>query len=296
MVSAFNSFETYKKFCYTIGFHIDKHPNETIARLIYQSDLELTPGLFISIWVVTTAISVGLAFVLFSLIFFAPFSPFADPSGILYVFLLTLLSGAAVGGGFPFYLQNQITNKRMDIERQLPYAFAFMSILASSGTTPLEIIRRIAYEDYGHVSKEFQKVVFRVDILGEDVVTSMNVLVKNTPSKLFRDICIDLTNIIYSGGGMKGYLEGKSKEMMEMRRLVYKEFVDSLSVFGEMYLGGIVMLIIFASLAIILSGALGIELGPFQPKDMFNYLVYLMVPLVNIIFLQVLGVKYSTNP
>jgi flagellar protein FlaJ len=296
MAMAFNTLETYKKFCYTLGFHIDKRPNDAIARLIYQSDLELTPGLFISIWVVTTAISVVLALIIFSILFLTPFSPFAGPSGVLYIIVLTVLSGAAAGIGFPFYLQNQITNKRMDIERQLPYAFAFMSILASSGTTPLEIIRRIAYEDYGHVSKEFQKVVFRVDILGEDVVTSMNVLVANTPSKLFRDICIDLTNIIYSGGGMKDYLEAKSKEMMGMRRLVYKEFVDSLSVFGEMYLGGIVMLIIFASLGVILSGALGIELGPFKPKEMFSYLVYLIVPLVNIVFLQILSVKYSTNP
>lgn len=95
---------------------------------------------------------------------------------------------------------------------------------------------------------------------------------------------------------MKDYLEAKSKEMMGMRRLVYKEFVDSLSVFGEMYLGGIVMLIIFASLGVILSGALGIELGPFKPKEMFSYLVYLIVPLVNIVFLQILSVKYSTNP
>lgn len=196
MAMAFNTLETYKKFCYTLGFHIDKRPNDAIARLIYQSDLELTPGLFISIWVVTTAISVVLALIIFSILFLTPFSPFAGPSGVLYIIVLTVLSGAAAGIGFPFYLQNQITNKRMDIERQLPYAFAFMSILASSGTTPLEIIRRIAYEDYGHVSKEFQKVVFRVDILGEDVVTSMNVLVANTPSKLFRDICIDLTNII----------------------------------------------------------------------------------------------------
>lgn len=296
MTFAFNALESYKKFCYTLGFYIDKSPNEAIARLIYQSDLELTPGLFISIWIVTTAISVALALVLSALIFLLPISPFAGPSGALYVVVLTLLAGVSAGGGFPFYLQNQITNKRMDIERQLPYAFAFMSILASSGTTPLEIIRRIACEDYGHVSKEFQKVVFRVDILGEDVVTSMNVLVANTPSKLFRDICIDLTNIIYSGGGMKDYLETKSKEMMAMRRLVYKEFVESLSVFGELYLGGIVMLIIFASLGVILSGALGIELGPFTPKEMFNYLIYLIVPLVNVVFLQVLGVKYSTNP
>ena len=47
---------------------------------------------------------------------------------------------------------------------------------------------------------EFKKVLFKVDILGEDVVTAMHSLVDNTPSDLFRDLCIDVTNIIYSGG------------------------------------------------------------------------------------------------
>jgi flagellar protein FlaJ len=113
---------------------------------------------------------------------------------------------------------------------------------------------------------------------------------------IFRDICIDFTNIIYSGGGMKEYLETKSKELMTIRRRVFKEFVESLAVFGEGYLGGIVMLITLATLGIVISGSLGIELGPFTPEQLFNYLVYLVTPLVNVIFLLMLGVKYSTNP
>ncbi len=57
------------------------------------------------------------------------------------------------------------------------------------------------------------------------------------------------------------------------------------------------MLIIFAVLGIVISGALGIEVGPFHTWSiMFDYSVYLIIPLVNVIFLLALGVKYSTNP
>ena len=49
---------------------------------------------------------------------------------------------------------------------------------------------------------------------------------------------------------------------MNIRRQTYKEFVDSLAVYGEGYMGGVVMLIIFAVLGIVISGALGIEVGP----------------------------------
>ncbi len=289
-------FEQYKRFCYLLGRSFDRDPNRDITKMIYQADLEMTPGMFTSLWLVTSALCGIAMLILSTIIFIVPQSPFHSGAPLAYILLLTGIGVAAAGIGFPFYLQNEIENKKRDIDKQIPYALAFMSILASSGATPLDIIRRLSREDYGQISNEFRKVLFRVDILGEDVVTAMNGLVHNTPSDLFRDICIDMTNIIYGGGGLKAYLETKSKELMAIRRHTYKEFVESLAVFGEGYLGGVVMTLTLAIIMIVISGVLGIDIGPFPPKDMFNYLIYLFIPLINMVFLQMLAVKYSTNP
>jgi flagellar protein FlaJ len=291
-----NFFEAYKRFCYIFGQSFDKTPNRDITKLIYQADLEMTPGMFSSLWLVTSVLSGLLLFIVSSLLLLLPQSPVFTESPYIYILIITLIGAGASALGFPFYLQNEIENKKRDIDKQIPYALTFMSILSSSGATPLEIIRRISHEEYGQISNEFRKVLFRVDILGEDVVTAMNGLVHNTPSDLFRDICIDITNIIYGGGGLKSYLETKSKELMAIRRQTYKEFVDSLAIFGEMYLGGIVMLMTLAILGIVISGALGIQLGPFKPQELFNLLIYVLIPLISIIFLQMLSVKYSTTP
>ena len=78
----------------------------------------------------------------------------------------------------------------------------------------------------------------------------------------------------------------KSKDLMGIRRQTYKEFVESLTVFAEGYLGGIVMVITLAVLGIIISGALSIKLGPFSTSDLLFYLIYLITPLVNVVFLQ----------
>jgi flagellar protein FlaJ len=56
------------------------------------------------------------------------------------------------------------------------------------------------------------------------------------------------------------------------------------------------MTLTLAIIMIVISGVLGIDIGPFPPKDMFNYLIYLFIPLINMVFLQMLAVKYSTNP
>ncbi|MBN1194212.1 MAG: type II secretion system F family protein [Methanomicrobiaceae archaeon] len=290
------SIEKYKQFCYIFGKRLDSvnHPN--ISRMLFQADLEMTPGLFLSLLSVTSLLSAFFTCVISALLFMVPASPFVSETPLLYVALLTLLSGVVVAGGFPFYLQNMVSNKKMDIEKNLPYALAFMSILSSSGITPLDIIRRVAKEDYGHISREFSKILFRVEILGEDAVTAMNVLLNNTPSETFRGFCIDFTNLIYGGSGLEGYLAAKSKDLMAIRRQTDKEFVESLGLFGEGYLGGIVMTITLAVIGIVISGALGVELGPFRPSEMFMILIYLIVPLINVTFLAVLGVKYSTNP
>lgn len=288
--------ERYKKYCYVLGRGLDRSPNPSIARMLYQVDAEMTPGMFMSLWIGTTILAGIVMLCLGFILFAAPFSPFRLDNPLSYVVLFPVIGVTGVGVGFPFYLQTQISNKKMDIERQLPYALSFMSILASSGATPLDTLRRVAREDYGHISNEFKKVLFRTDVLGEDLVTAMHALVNNTPSELFRDICIDITNIIYSGGGLKGYLEGKSKELMSIRRQIYKEFVDSLAVFGEGYLGGVVMILTLSVLGIVISGALGIELGPLTPKQMFDLLSYVLIPVINVVFLQMLAVKYSTTP
>ena len=279
--------ERYKLFCYHFGRYIDETPRDSVAKMLYQADIEMTPGMFISLAGVTSVLAGGLMLFSSTILFLGD---------IRYIAILTLLTFGITLGGFPFVLYNRISAKKMDIEQELPYILGYMSVLASAGTSPIDVVRRISIEDYGHISKEFGKVIYRVDILGEDAVTAMDNLIQNTPSEMFRVICIDLANIIHSGSGFMDYLEIKSRDLMTMRRLIQKEFVDSLSVYGEGYLGGVVMSVVLAILGIVVSGALGIDLGIFEPRDLFNIFVYFVLPFANIIFLAMLSMKYSRSP
>ena len=279
--------ERYKMFCYQFGRYIDETSRDDVAKMLYQSDTEMTPGMFVSLAGVTALIAGAMMFVSSTIVF---------RGDMVYVTVLAILAFGLTLGGFPFVLYNKISAKKMNIEQELPYMLGYMSVLASAGTSPIDVIRRISIEDYGHISKEFGKVIYRADILGEDAVTAMGYLIQNTPSEMFRVICIDLANIIHSGSGFMDYLEIKSRDLMTMRRLIQKEFVDSLSVYGEGYLGGVVMSVVLAVLGIVVCGALGIDMGIFAPRDLFNVFVYFVLPFVNIIFLAMLSMKYSRSP
>ncbi len=282
--------ERYRMFCYHFGRYIDKTPRDSVAKLLCQADIEMTPGMFLSLAGITAVTAAGTVLFSSAILFRNSGSP------IVYVAVLTSLAFALTLAGFPFVLYNKISAKKMDIEQELPYVLGYMSVLASAGSSPIDVVRRISIEEYGHISKEFGKVIYRVDILGEDAVTAMGDLIHNTPSEMFRVICIDLANIIHAGGGFMEYLEMKSRDLMTMRRLIQKEFVDSLSVYGEGYLGGVVMSVVLAVLGIVVCGALGIDMGVFAPRDLFNVFVYFVLPFTNIIFLAMLSMKYSRSP
>lgn len=284
---AFDVYTEYKNFCYyNFGRHLDEQPINEISSMLYKADVELTPGMFISMAIVT-AILVAMPVLVISFVIF----------GIsFYTYGLTVLALVLTGVMFPFVVYNKISNKKIGIEKELPFALSYMSILASAGSTPLEMLRRMAMENYGEISKEFRKVVYRIDVLGDDEVSAMNDLANNTSSEIFRTIVIDLANIMYSGSGLKSYLESKSKDLLSIKRQTQREFVDSLSMYGEGYMGGILMLIIMSVLGVVMMGALGIDVGPFKPSQLFIYMVYLLIPFVNLMFYLLLEMKYSKSP
>ena len=292
---AFNDGETneylekYKMFCYFLGKYFDRKPREDISRSLYQADMIMTPGMFISLSIVTALIATAIVFI-FSVILFRNSS-----TPLVYIGMLTVLTFGLTISGFPFVLYNKISGKNMNIEHELPFALSYMSILASAGSSPMDVVRTVAIEDYGEISTEFGKVMYRVDVLGEDGVTAMNHLVRNTSSESFRTICMDLANAMQAGGGLRTYLEMKSKELMDLRGKLQREFVDSLAVYGEGYLSGVVMSVVLVVLMIVVGSALGIDLGPLTPRQMFNLFVYFALPFINIVFLILLWMKYSRS-
>jgi flagellar protein FlaJ len=292
---AFNDGETneylekYKMLCYFLGKYFDKKPREDISRSLYQADMIMTPGMFISLSIVTALIATAIVFI-FSVILFRNSS-----TPLVYIGMLTFLTFGLTISGFPFVLYNKISGKNMNIEHELPFALSYMSILASAGSSPMDVVRTVAIEDYGEISTEFGKVMYRVDVLGEDGVTAMNHLVRNTSSESFRTICMDLANAMQAGGGLRTYLEMKSKELMDLRGKLQREFVDSLAVYGEGYLSGVVMSVVLVVLMIVVGSALGIDLGPLTPRQMFNFFVYFALPFINIVFLILLWMKYSRS-
>ena len=275
----------YLKFCYRLGERLDKSEKPRTAlqmKLSRANVTDISAGTFLALEIITPLISAAFAFT-FTLILLRNFIIALSVSGV---------TALAAFGSFPLLLHIKSYNRLVNINRELPYALSHMSILAGTGATPLKTIEDISTSDYGDVSAEFRKMLYKTNVQGEDAVTALDYLAKVTPSPIFRELCLDFANIIHTGGGLQDYLANKSSHLLEERRRIEKQFSDSLSMYAESYVGGILMLVILGIVGVIAAGTLG--LTPFGlPMDtIFTIFIYGIVPAVSGLFLLILELMY----
>jgi flagellar protein FlaJ len=278
----------YKKLCYRLlGSYIEGTSLESeFSRTLYQAEINISGSMFLSVWIISSlllAFAVGGVFLILSIDMINPISAafltFAASSGVIY-----------------FQLTTKIQNRRLAIDRNLPFAISHMSILASTGTPPLNLLRMLASSDHGAVSAELKKIIHSVDILGKDVIAAVLDVARITPSPHMRSLLIEFTRMVHTGGSMETYLQGRLDQLLEIKREVQKELNQSLALFSEMYITfistGVIMSVLGVTVGSILMGG---KLGPFQASDLFNIFVYFIMPLANVIFFVLLMVVYSPH-
>ena len=176
----------------------------------------------------------------------------------------------------------------------MPFVLAYMATLASAGMNPVEVLRHVALKDFGPVSSEFRKIVYRFDVLGDDIISAINYIAVATPSQSLHDILIGVSNIIVSGGSLRSYCDQEAKNLFDERRNKLKQFIDSLGAYSEGYLGGVLVAVIMGVVALILLGSLGIKVLPFlDTQDLMLIFILFAVPFVNVVYLGILELKFS---
>ncbi len=278
----------YKKLCYRLlGRHIERTSLEDEFSLtLYQAEINIKGSMFLSVWLISSflfAFAVGGIFFILSI-------------DLIHPIVAALLAFAASAGFVYFQLTTKIQNKRLAIDRSLPFAISHMSILASTGTPPLNLLRLLASSDHGAVSAEIKKIMHSVDILGKDVIAAVLDVARTTPSPHMRSLLIEFTRMVHTGGSLETYLHGRLDQLLEIKREVQKELNQSLALFSEMYITfistGVIMSVLGVTIGSILMGG---TIGPFQASDLFNIFVYFIMPVANIIFFVLLMVVYSPH-
>ncbi|MBD3263347.1 hypothetical protein GF374_03130 [Candidatus Woesearchaeota archaeon] len=288
-------FNSYKNFCYRlIGKKIEKkQKNKKLDDQLRMANMKYTSSTLLSVIIITGLIVTFISFILYFLLFNMIIK---TPSWIFYVIFLTAMCSILSFLFLPLLMKMRISSRKLQIDQELPFTLSELSVLASTGITPIKIVRHMAQRKIGHaMQSEFKKIVHKIDIEGKDIVTAIGETAKETPSDSFRENLWDLSNMIHQGGDLDAYLRQKADNTMQLRRDIQKEFTEKLSSYSEMYISLVLIGILFIGIAAFLLDALRSTMGPFNADTLLTFLAYGLIPLAVIVVGTIISTAYSRS-
>ena len=274
--------DKYLELCYRLlGKRLDaSSPRPGLSLKLKQADATMTPGLYISVVATSGILATAAAASIFTLLF----SFLAPPYWWLFVIVLTGIASGAAFGLYPLTLAMRASTKRTEVEAELPFTLSELSILASTGIPPIEIVRRMAARDINrHMRNEFRKVIYKVDIDGKDLVTALGETARETPSQHLRETLWDFSNMIHSGGNVAAYLRNKADDALKLKRTLQKEYIDKLTSYAEMYVSLVLVAVLMVGVMAFLLDAMGTTAGGLNANALLTLMAYGIVPLATFV-------------
>ena len=287
--------EKYKLFCLKIiGRRFSERQKfANLSEKLKMADIELTPEIYISITVMTGVIVTLASFFAYYIIFQ---HIIGSASWISYTLILTGITSVVSFGYFPFVVKSKISNRKSQIDHDIPFVLSKLSILSSTGLTPIRIFRNMVQrEEQTAITSEFKKIVYKIDIEGKDIITSVSETAKETPSEVFREALWDIANMIHQGGSLDRYLREKADTTMQLKRDIQKEFIDKLGTFSEIYISLVLVGVIFLGIAAVLLDIMRSEVMGLTASSLLLLLAYGMIPIAVIAINILVSMSYSRS-
>jgi archaeal flagellar protein FlaJ len=283
----------YEAFCYRIlGDRLDQtREDPALATRLKQAGLFVTPGMFSAMATISTIIGTVAAFA-FSLVLF---HLILHPSlWYGYVLVITAVTALSIYAGFLSIISTRIANRKDQLDRELPFTLSELSVLASTGASPIRLIRRMAQRDHDPaMTGEFKRVIYKIDIQGKDLITALAESARESPSPAVRESFWDLANMIHQGGNLDEYLRSKSDSVLQLKRLVQKEFIERLSTFLDMYVALVLVGVLMIAVGAFLLNSFGQTAAGLDANQLLLLLTFGLVPLAVVMTIIMISIAYA---
>ncbi len=254
----------------------------SLKKTLMQSRLRISLKAYVSLIILSSTI-VFLASIFTSTVVFFQF--------LKMNFLMAFLSGIGTSLAtvavtfliFYLYPRQAASSLKTKIESNMPFATSFMAVLSSAGVAPSKMFRALTVADgMDGISDEARIIVRNIDVFGQDLLTGVENVSRETVSKKLSNILEGYVTTIRTGGDIQGYLTIQAKQSIDDKRLSVKRFIDSLTMISEMYVTTIIVVPIMSAMLLsvmsLLSGVLSLN-----PLTMIYIMAFLFIPFANIL-------------
>jgi flagellar protein FlaJ len=192
---------------------------------------------------------------------------------------------------FPFYIMvgfliipmSKASDRASGLEREMPFAAAYISVMASGGIAPYTSFKRLAEVELMPAMRgEAREIIKDVEIFGRDPLSALEQAAKKNPLDIFRDFLSGYASTVIIGGDIGHFLERKAEEIFKTRALRVKAAAERLGMLLETFI--IVMVMMSLCFYILFSVDSIYSVGVTLYSGIILY-TYLFTPLLSLMFI-----------
>ncbi len=195
--------------------------------------------------------------------------------------------------GFYVVPVNKAGDRATGLEREMPFAAAYISVMASGGIAPYTSFKRLSDVDLmPAMRKEARDIIKEVEVFGVDPLSALEVAAKKTPLDIFKDFLGGYASTVIIGGDIGHYLERKAEDIFKVRALRVKAAAERLGMLLETFIIVMVMMslcfyILFAVQQIQTgsTGAVSASTATLSSYSGILMYTYLFTPLLSVVFI-----------
>lgn len=255
----------------------------SLEKNLIEAEIPLKGREYISIAIFSSIYWFSLLFTTLTII-----SSLFEKSFIQIIFIISLLVSLISFFYIIFYPNYKISKKNKDIERNLVFAIRHLYLEIKSGVPLFESIVSVSKENYGVISKEFEKCVKEISA-GKDQISVFEELAIRTSHQTFKKVIWQITNAMKTGTDLGKILGIIATELTQEQKVKIRRYGSQLSPYALMYL---MLTIIVPTLGITLLLILSSFSGLSIPQTFF-YLILFVITIFQIMFL---GMIKSQRP
>jgi flagellar protein FlaJ len=242
--------------------------------------IRIYPETYVSLMLFTAVLTIPIAIVGVLLFLLYGFMPLLMLVTIpLFVFV-----------GFLAIPLSKASDRAANLDREMPFAAAYTSVMASGGIAPYTSFKRLSEVELMPAMRgEAREIMKDVEIFGIDPLSALELAAKKNPLDVFKDFLGGYASTVIIGGDIGHFLERKAEDIFKIRAMRVKAAAERLGMLLETFIIVMVMMslcfyIMFAvdqTSSSATSTSANVNLSLFSGLIMYTYV---FTPLLSVLF------------
>ncbi|HDQ07063.1 MAG TPA: hypothetical protein ENN36_10145 [Candidatus Bathyarchaeota archaeon] len=238
-----------------------------------KAGIKIYPETYVSLMFLIATLTIPVSVVALVLIYFTQI--------MFLIFLVPMPIYVMIG--FMVVPSSKASERSSGLEREMPFAATYITVMASGGIPPYMSFKRLTdVELLPATRKEARALIRDVEIFGVDPLSALEKAAKNNPLDIFRDFISGYASTVIIGGDVIHFLETKAQDIFKAGSMRVKAAAERMGMLLESFI--IVMVLMSLCFYILFSVESIYSTGMDMGSGVIMY-TYVFTPLLSIVFL-----------